>query len=250
MIGQWYARMLGLGDLFDVDKVRSTLASIFRYNWKPDLSSHANAQRIYAINDEAGLLLATWPHGGRPALPFVYSDEVWCGIEYQVASHLIYEGLVEEGLAIVKGVRDRHDGVRRNPWNEFECGNHYARSLASYALLLALADFRYAAPDQRLHFAPRVYPEDFACLFSLPAAWGMVKQSLSPDVRRAVVQVHAGALKLRQLHIGFAAPEPRVTLAGRPVTVAVEASEGGTALRFDQPVVLEASQSLVVDTWG
>ena len=76
----------------------------------------------------AGLLLATWPRGGRPALPFVYSDEVWPGIEYQVASHLIYEGMVDEGLAIVRGLRARHSGERRNPWNEFECGNHYARS--------------------------------------------------------------------------------------------------------------------------
>jgi uncharacterized protein (DUF608 family) len=117
------------------------MASIFKHNWKSDLSDHANPQRIYAVNAEAGLLLATWPHGGRPALPFVYSDEVWCGIEYQVASHLIYEGWVEEGLAVVKGVRDRHTGVRRNPWNEFECGNHYSRSMASYALLLALGSW-------------------------------------------------------------------------------------------------------------
>ena len=75
---------------------------------------------------KAGLLLCTWPEGGRPALPFPYADEVWTGIEYQVAAHLIYEGWVDEGLQIVEAVRARHDGVRRNPWNEVECGNHYA----------------------------------------------------------------------------------------------------------------------------
>jgi len=108
MIGQWMARIVGLGDLFDSGKVKAALKSIFDYNWKPEFWDHSNAQRIYALNDEAGLILCSWPKGGRPGFPFPYSDEVWCGIEYQVASHLIYEGLVEEGVAIVKGVRDRH----------------------------------------------------------------------------------------------------------------------------------------------
>ena len=115
-----------------------------------------NVQRTYALNGEAGLLLCTWPRGGRPAFPFPYSDEVWTGIEYQVAAHLIYAGLLDEGLAIVRGLRDRHDGERRNPWNEFECGNHYARAMASWSLLLALSGYRYSAPAGRIAFAPAV----------------------------------------------------------------------------------------------
>jgi non-lysosomal glucosylceramidase len=249
MIGQWYARMLRLGDLFDPEKVRQAMAAIFKYNWKSDLSEHANPQRIYALNDEAGLLLATWPRGGRPALPFVYSDEVWCGIEYQVASHLVYEGLTEEGLAVVKGVRDRHTGVRRNPWNEFECGNHYARSMASYALLPALADFFYSAPSQSLSFSPRVYPEDFACFFAVGSGWGMVKQALGAPARRATVEIHAGELTLRQLEIGFEALRPRVVLAGANIQAAAEISKGKTRLRFDEAVTIRAGESLVVDTW-
>jgi hypothetical protein len=249
MIGQWYARMLNLGDLFDPENVRTTMASIFRHNWKNDLSEHANPQRIYAVNDEAGLLLATWPRGGRPALPFVYSDEVWCGIEYQVASHLIYEGLIEEGLAVVKGVRDRHTGVRRNPWNEFECGNHYARSMASYALLLALADFSYSAPSQSLKFAPRVYQEGFACFFAVDSGWGMVKQSFGTGTRRAVIEVHAGELALLELGIGFEAPDPRITLAGTNVPAAIKVSKGQTLLRFSNAVIIHAGASLAIDTW-
>jgi hypothetical protein len=250
MIGQWYARMLNLGDLFDPEQVRKTMASIFRYNWKGDLSGHANPQRIYAVNDEAGLLLATWPRGGRPALPFVYSDEVWCGIEYQVASHLIYEGLVEEGLAIVKGLRERHTGVRRNPWNEFECGNHYARSMASYALLLALSDLAYSAPTKTLSFAPRVYPEDFACFFSLGSGWGMVKQSFGKGTMRATVEIHSGQLTLRQLGIGFEAPAPRVTLGGLPIDASTEIVGGRTKISFAEPATIRAGQSLIVDVWN
>ncbi len=249
MIGQWYARMLRLGDLFDPEHVRTTMASIFKYNWKSDLSEHTNPQRIYAVNDEAGLLLATWPRGGRPALPFVYSDEVWCGIEYQVASHLIYEGLIEEGLAIVKGVRDRHTGVRRNPWNEFECGSHYARSMASYALLLAVADFFYSARSQALSFSPRVYPEDFTCFFAVDSGWGMIKQTFGVDTKRAAVAMHAGELNLHELSVGFHAPNPRITLAGTSIEATAEISDGGTRLCFAEPATVRAGESLVVDVW-
>ena len=139
LLGQWFAAVVGLGYLLPPEHVRETLQSIYRYNFKHNFRDHANTQRIYALNDEKGLLLCSWPRGKRPALPFVYSDEVWTGIEYQVAAHLIYEGLVEEGLAIVKAVRDRYDGERRNPWNEVECGNHYARALSSWSLLTALS---------------------------------------------------------------------------------------------------------------
>jgi uncharacterized protein (DUF608 family) len=248
LIGQWYARMLRLGDLFDPENVRRAVAAIFRHNWKADVSRHANPQRIYAVNDEAGLLLATWPRAGRPPLPFVYSDEVWCGIEYQVASHLIYEGLVEEGLAVVKGARDRHTGVRRNPWNEFECGNHYARSMASYAVMLALADFHYSAPRKLLRFAPRVYADDFACFFAVDSAWGMVRQTLGRGLRRAVVEVASGSLTLRALQVGFDAPNPQMTAAGMAIEAAAESAAAGTTVTF-RDVTLDAGQSLALDVW-
>ncbi|MDQ1256625.1 MAG: non-lysosomal glucosylceramidase, partial [Candidatus Hydrogenedentes bacterium] len=130
VLGAWMAQVAGLGDILNPEHVRKTLQSIFKHNWRPDFWDHANAQRVYAINGDAGLLLCSWPNGGRPAVPFPYSDEVWTGIEYQVASHCIVEGLVKEGLTIVKGARGRHDGIRRNPWDEFECGHHYARAMS------------------------------------------------------------------------------------------------------------------------
>ena len=247
MIGQWYARMLRLGDLFEADNISRTLGAIFKYNWKSDLSNHANPQRIYAVNDEAGLLLASWPHGGRPAFPFVYSDEVWCGIEYQVASHLIYEGFIEEGLAVVKGVRDRHDGVRRNPWNEFECGNHYARSMASYSLLLALSDFFYSAKAQALHFAPRVNAEDFACFFAVDSAWGMVRQKLGPDkANEARIEVHSGKLRLANVSLGFIADAASASLGGEPVNCACVGTRDGVIVRLAKAVTVAAGEALVI----
>lgn len=249
LIGQWYARMLRLGDLFDPEHVRKALHSVFQYNWKSDLTEHANPQRIYALNDEAGLLLATWPHGGRPLFPFPYSDEVWCGIEYQVASHLIYEGFIEEGLAIVKGVRDRHTGERRNPWNEFECGHHYARSMASYALLLALSGFYYAAPKGLLRFAPKVYPQRFACFFSVDSGWGMVKQFVDgATYQRAEIVVHRGRLKIRELQVGFGLHNQKVTLAGKEIGSTIQSlPDGSVSVLLSDTITIEQGQTLVLE---
>ena len=250
MIGQWYARMLRLGDLFDASQVKRTMQAIFKHNWRGDLSEHANVQRVYALNDEAGLVVTTWPHGGRPAFPFPYSDEVWCGMEYQVAAHMIYEGMVEEGLAIVKGARDRHTGLRRNPWNEFECGSHYARSMASYSLLTALCDFDYSAPGRSLGFAPRVHAEDFACFFCVPSGWGMLRQRLRDGERCAAVEVRAGELTLRELHVPFEASGGRASLAARVLKADMARCEEGTRLTFAEPATISAGQALVVDAWS
>lgn len=117
LLGQLHARILGLGDLLPPDHVHTAIKAIFTHNFRRDFHDHVNCQRTYVLNNESGLLLCNWPQGGRPRFPFVYSDEVWTGIEYQVAAHLIYEGWLAEGLAIVEAVRARHDGVRRNPWD-------------------------------------------------------------------------------------------------------------------------------------
>jgi uncharacterized protein (DUF608 family) len=159
VVGAWMAALYGVNIPLSRHHLRQNLAAIFRHNFKTDLSSHANAQRPgYATGREPGLLLCSWPNGGKPTLPFVYSDEVWAGIEYQVASHLIMEGFVTEGLSIVRATRSRYDGRVRNPWNEYECGNYYARAMASYALLAALSGFRYSAVTQPFGWRPNWRP--------------------------------------------------------------------------------------------
>lgn len=191
LLGEWFSQVVGLGNTLDPTQVRSALAAIVRYNFKADLSEHESVQRVYALGDEGGLLLCSWPRGGRPAYPFPYADEVWTGIEYQVAAHCLYEGLIQEGLAIVSAVRARHDGLKRNPWDEFECGHHYARALASWSLLLALSGCHYCAPDQSLSFAPKL-PGPFRCFFSAGDAWGIYEQNES----EAKLSVLHGSLTL------------------------------------------------------
>jgi len=246
LIGQWIAMMLGLGHLYDRRKVRKTLRSIFRYNWRANLSGHVCTLRIYALNDEAGLLIGTWPRGGRPGNPFWFTDEVWSGIEYQVASHLIYEGLVEEGLAVVKGARDRYRGGRRNPWDEIECGHHYARSMSSYALLTALSGFHYSAPDAAIGFAPSVFEKDFRTFFSVASGWGQYSQKVRGRQAALAIRVDHGELTVGRIVTPLIRKGSRITVTAAGRRRAARAEAGAAVL--DEAVTIRQGQTLRITT--
>ena len=157
VLGDWLGQCAGLPSVLPSHQIAAHLAAVFAHNYRKDLRAHANPQRPgYALGNEGGLVLCSWPRGGKPALPFPYSDEVWTGIEYSVASHLIMLGRVREGLQIVRTARARYDGRYRNPFNEYECGHWYARALSSYALLPALSGARYDAVEKTLHLSPTI----------------------------------------------------------------------------------------------
>ena len=173
VLGFWIARACGLDELMDSEKVASHLKAVHAYNFRKDLYDHANPQRpSYALGHEAGLLICSWPNGGKPILPFVYSDEVWTGIEYQVASHLMMHGEIEKGLEIVRACRDRYDGYTRNPFNEYECGHWYARAMSSYGLLQGLTGLRYDAVDKSLYIDSRI-GDDFRAFISTADGFGI-----------------------------------------------------------------------------
>jgi uncharacterized protein (DUF608 family) len=255
MLGQWLAMVAGLGRFLPEDRLKTTLKSIFDYNFMTDFREYSNAQRTYALNDERGLLLCTWPKGGRPPLPFVYSDEVWTGIEYHVASHLIYEGMVDEGLTIVKAVRDRYDGLRRNPWDEIECGHHYARAMSSWGLLLALSGYAYSGVDLKLGFAPKVYPENFRTFWTTGSAWGVFRQKAAAGKGlKTEILVSGGEQKLRELSLdlppslhGKKIVSLSGELAGKPVKLAFKQSGNAVVLSWAQPLGIKAGETLAVD---
>jgi uncharacterized protein (DUF608 family) len=252
LLGIWMATVLGLDVGWNPAHVSKTLQSIYRYNFRNGFYDHPNTQRIYALNDEKGLLLCSWPKGGRPALPFVYADEVWTGIEFQVAAHMIYEGLVEEGLAIVKGIGDRYDGLRRNPWNEVECGSHYARALASWSVLLALSGYRYSAKEQRLSFAPLLNPETFRCFFAAGSGWGAYTQRIQNAALAARLEVHHGQVPLRSLKLKNDTGEVLVVRdltgpSGKSIAAYKLETQGKhLILTFTDPVIIAAGNSLDV----
>lgn len=177
VLGQWHADMLNLGDVFEPEKVYSALKSIYRYNFIPDMREHVNPCRIYGFNGESGTMICSYPEGRRkPFIPVPYAEETMHGFEYQAASHMIKRGLEKEGLACVEAVRSRYDGYKRNPWNEMECGSNYARSLASYVLLLAYSGFIYDVYHKKIGFKPLV-KGDYCFFWSLDTGFGTVERA-------------------------------------------------------------------------
>jgi uncharacterized protein (DUF608 family) len=206
LVGQYMAHVVGLGYLHDADHVRASLDSVRRYNFRP-LAGHFNNMRTYALQDEAGVLMGTYPRGNRPALPFPYANEVMTGFEYTAAVGMLYEGLVDEGLGIIAAIRARYDGRRRNPFNEAECGHHYGRAMASWAAVLALTGFHYSAVTGVFTMAAR----DGVSVWSTGDAWGTVTQAATPLGRQVLLKVLHGALTLR-----------RVTIAGAGTATLIE----------------------------
>ena len=195
VLGSWLALVCGVGQVLAAPKVASHLQAVHKHNLKHDLSDFPNPQRpTYACGSEGGLVLCTWPKGGELSLPFVYSNEVWTGIEYQVASHLMRMGHVEEGLDVVRTCRDRYDGQVRNPFNEYECGHWYARAMSSYALLFGLSGARYDAVEKVLYLEPSI-KGDFRCFLATASGYGTV------GVRKGkpFYEAKAGTLDIREV---------------------------------------------------
>jgi Glycosyl-hydrolase family 116, catalytic region len=191
------ARVCGLPATLDSAKVRSHLMSVYRYNLQKDLSGHSNPERPgYALANEGGLLLCTWPLGGQLSLPFNFAPEVWTGIEYEVASHLIFEGRVKEGLDIVRTCRNRYDGKVRDPFDEYECGHWYARAMSSYALIEALTGVRYDAVDKTLWVDSKM--GDFVSFLSTDTGFGNVVYHAG----KARLEVAYGTIPVREIHYG------------------------------------------------
>ncbi|MCJ7485567.1 MAG: glycoside hydrolase family 116 protein, partial [Candidatus Aminicenantes bacterium] len=245
----------GLGRYLPAERIQSSLRAIYKYNFLTDFRNFSNVQRTYALGDEKGLLLCSWPNGGRPPLPFPYSDEVWTGIEYQVASHLIYEGLLEEGLSVVKAVRDRYDGLRRNPWNEVECGHHYARAMSSWGVLLALSGFSYSGPEMRMGFDPKMNADDFRTVWTAGSGWGVYSQKAEPG-KSVLVRLEAGAGRLDLKELSVALPPSVAGKQIRSIAAIVGGVSGKPAFRqtgnvvrvlWTKPVRVESGKPLSIE---
>ncbi|XID93909.1 GH116 family glycosyl-hydrolase [Paenibacillaceae bacterium WGS1546] len=181
LLGQFMAHTAGLGYVLPKEHVKTALKSIYEYNFKNRLDEVESVQRTYALNDESGLTLCSWPRGARPRFPFAYCDEVWTGVEYQVAVNMIYEGLMDEALSIVKSVRDRYDGYRRNPWSEIEAGHHYIRAMASWGLINAISGFECDLAKGTMSFEPKLSPQHFRTFWINGKAWGTYEQRIDPQ---------------------------------------------------------------------
>ncbi|MCL4691325.1 MAG: twin-arginine translocation signal domain-containing protein [Candidatus Hydrogenedentes bacterium] len=242
LLGQWWAFVLDLGYVLPEQHVKQALKAIHQHCWRADLSDHAHHQRVFAEGTEKGLLTCTWPKGGRLERPILYCDEVWTGLEYHVAASLIHEGMVQEGLQIVRGARERYTGSQRNPWSEIECGGHYARAMSSYSLMTAAAGLVYDAATGSLSFSPRITPENYKGFFTGGAGWGTVAQRRTGRSQRNSIDIRYGEVLLSTVTVecpdNLSGNRVRVTLKGEPVRATARFDGGRCEVRFSDSVKL------------
>lgn len=199
LLGQWHADLCGLGDLFDPTKVSLALGAIYRHNYVERLGGIFNPCRIYGLQDESGTLICAYPDGAeRPVISAPYAEETMHGFEYAAACHMILRGMEEEGLACVRGVRDRYDGARRNPFNEIECGGYYARSMAAWSLVNAYCGLSVDMALGAMSFSPLREGEPFRSVWSGGGAWGDVAFDAKG---RFQLRVLGGAIVVGELHL-------------------------------------------------
>lgn len=216
VMGQSWAFQVGLPRVFPERETRAALASLWRYNFAPLVGPYREVYkpgRWYAMPGEAGLLMCTFPRNdwdyaqakGKGAdWAAGYFNECMNGFEYQVAGHMLWEGMVTEGLAVTRAVHDRYHASRRNPWNEVECGDHYVRSMASYGVYLAACGFEYHGPNGHLGFAPKLAPELFKAAFTSAAGWGSFSQQIESGKLSAEIAMRWGQLRLKTLSLALA----------------------------------------------
>jgi uncharacterized protein (DUF608 family) len=261
VFGQSWAFQVGLPRVLPRQETLSALQALWRYNFSPDVGPYRaayKAGRWYALAGEAGLLMCSFPRrdwdyaqarGKGEDWAAGYFNECMNGFEYQAAGHMIREGMVLEGLAVTRAVHDRYHASRRNPWNEVECGDHYARSMASYGVYLAACGFEYHGPRQHLGFAPKVAPENFKCAFTSAAGWGTFSQKTAGGGIQAEIAVRWGKLKLKTIALeapGDGARAVKVAFQGKNWAAQLDRHGSRVLVSLDSGVMLDAGQSLEI----
>jgi non-lysosomal glucosylceramidase len=244
LIGQYLADIAGLGSLLNGEHIRKTLESVHKYNYRRDLFEHDSVQRIYALNDESAILVCDYGKGTRPKIPFPYYAEAWTGIEYLVATQFLNAGMLREGLDAIESVRRRYDGERRNPWDEPECGHHYARAMSSWSTLVAFTGFHYHGVEKAITLMPKVKTTVFRSFWSTGSAWGLFSITRQTTGIRAEIKVTEGALALRSIQLG----QP----PGMKTEVTFESQMqlhhmSGTSVTLEKELLIPAGSSLTID---
>jgi uncharacterized protein (DUF608 family) len=254
--GQSWAWQVGLGRILDREKTLSALRALWKYNFAPEVGAFRQKHpegRPYALAGDAGLIMSTNPQllpnaFGAPGWQSGYFNECMSGFEHQAASHLIAEGMVLEGLAVTRAIHDRYHAARRNPWNEVECSDHYARAMASYGSFVSACGFDYHGPMGRLAFAPRLSPEDFRAPFVTAEGWGTFSQKAANTMMQASVRLRWGQLRLTSLVLtpqqGFAPKSVQATVNGKAVGTTLAVNADKSSLSFAPELTLLADDLL------
>ncbi|MBO9727479.1 MAG: hypothetical protein J7623_02445 [Chitinophaga sp.] len=248
--GQSWAFQVGMDRVIDKEKTMSALRALYKYNYKADVGPYIAAHpggRPYALAGEGGMILNTNPHneqypfGVKDAWQLGYFNECMTGFEHQVASHMMAEGMTDEALTLTRAVHDRYHAFKRNPFNEIECSDHYARAMASYGTFITATGFQYHGPKGYIAFAPAMNKENFKSPFVTAEGWGTYTQKNGHHT----LQLKYGSLSLQTLRFAHAGVK-KVSIAGQKTPVTFTEDNGWVTIQLSAPVHLHAGQSLQI----
>jgi non-lysosomal glucosylceramidase len=248
LVGQYMADIAGLGPLLEPKNIRKALESVWRYNHRATLEEHDSVQRIYALNDDAALLICDYGKAKRPRIPFPYYAEAWTGLEYMAGAQMMYAGMVREGVQVFQDARMRHDGERRNPWDEPECGHHYARAMSAWSGVVALGGFRYDGAEQSLAVRPLLGAQA-KCFWSTGSGWGTYTWSRAQGRTLLAIEVLHGKLECRSCEVAGAG-KGRAWVDGKAVKAEVSKKGGASVFRFAEGVTVGEGGKLRVEVAG
>jgi hypothetical protein len=259
-MGQAWALQVGLPRVVASKETLSALESIWKYNFTPDTGPYREHSLIrggrwYAMAGEGGVIMTTFPKGGIEQASGnggfgYYFNEVWTGQEHQLAAHMMWEGMIDQALVITRILHDRHHAARRNPYNEVECSDHYARAMSSHGTFLAACGFEYIGPEGHIGFAPRLTPDRFKAPFTAAEGWGTFEQIRQGVRQTETIRVRYGRLRVRTL--AFAAPDPgeprsvQVRLNGAELPATLQAEGARIRVNLVDETVLQAGGMLEI----
>jgi uncharacterized protein (DUF608 family) len=241
LIGQYLAEIGGMGPLVSPENIRRTLRSIYKYNYKPTLAGHDNVERTYALNEEAAVVVCGYGKAERPHIPFPYYAEAWTGQEYLVAALMMNWGMVKEGVECVENIRARFDGEKRNPWDEPECGHHYARAMSSWSTILALSGFLYDGPAAAVVAVPKIQRDNFECFWATGTGWGTFSLRKQAGGSLFTLKVLKGALACRSCEIAAPGTSALVEIGITPMEIKVSRHEERLVVTLSETLRLTAN---------
>lgn len=248
LAGQYLAHVTNLGPLVSPANIKTTLESIYKYNYKRTLVEHNNVERTFALNNEAALVICDYGKAPRPKIPFPYFAEVMTGFEHAAAALMIYSGMEDQGIECIHNVRARYDGEKRSPWDEAECGHHYARAMASWTSFVALSGFQYDGAKASIVAVPRFPHRKFNCFWATATGWGTF--AYRPVARSGTgftIRVLAGTLSCRSCEISGSGSSATVRSNGNTHPHSMEGRDGSTVFRMNQPIRLSEGHELQIE---
>ena len=255
--GQSWAHQVGLGRVIDKEKTISALKALWKYNFTPDVGPYIKERRgwrPYALAGEGGMVMNTnptneeKPYGKNETWQLGYFHECMSGFEHQVAAHMMAEGMVEESLVLTRMIHDRYHAQKRNPFNEIECSDHYARAMASYGTFISACGFDYDGPNGIMRFAPKLNPQKCKVPFTAATGWGAYEQTSNENLFTAALKVNYGSVSLNSFSFDALVNKSKVVCyVGDKLIPSTLTKQGNTfVVNFVQKIEIKEGQHLAI----